>query len=329
MAEKSNRSRKRIQTTQICTGWDGASSVTASCPNNAGLAQHDLKVVPSGSTDTGCVLVWLRPIDCAYYVRLGYLRLSTGEMAFRGLFDAIRLDVATPWAGITVTASISSIGTTFNSSSSEDNETQWRRRYVHTTLAKNWDGVVPSSQSQSVPDHVHLSQHMLSIGGGTGSVQMSGSLGSGPFVLLGSVDASGGFLVFTGYYDNILLSANAAAGAPPMQADLHSIGQELLLDTTGPDTGSPMTVSDGDIGAVPVGKKMVWSSDGETEGNGSLDISGAFEDSTAVGGVQGSPLLTNDFNVDVVPLDRLMVWSGSGEIEGSGSLEIDGAFVEV
>lgn len=272
---QATKSRKRIQTTDICSGWTGVASVSMECPNNAGLAQHDLKVIPSQPvTDTGgCVIAWIRPVDCSYYVRLGYLRLVVGEMMFRGMFDAVRLDVATAWTNpVTVSASVSSIGTTYNSSSSEGDETHWRRRYVRTTVADGWDG--KATATKQIIDHAALSQHMISIGGGVGTVEAYGSFNNGPYVLLGSLDAGGGFTVFTGYYDRIMLTPNVSSGI--VNADVHSIAQELMIDDVGPNPGAPMQTEDGNVDLIPSGRQMLWSGSGEVVGNGSLDISGAL-----------------------------------------------------
>lgn len=272
---QATKSRKRIQTTQICSGWTGAASVSMDCSDNAGLAQHDLKVVPSQTIadDAGCVLAWIRPIDCKYFVRLGYLRLSVGELVFRGLFDAVRLDVATPWpSNVTVAASISSIGTTYNSSSSEGDETHWRRRYLRTNVAGNWNGT--EVVTKHIIDHSPLSQHMISVGGGVGTVQAAGSLNNAPYVPLGSLDAGGGFVVFSGYYDRIMLTPNVSSG--PVHADVHSIAQELMIDESGAKPVSPMSTLDGDVDMIPAGHQMLWSTAGELVGNGSLDISGAL-----------------------------------------------------
>lgn len=274
---QATKARKRIQTTEICSGWDGVTvaSVSMNCPNNAGLAQHDLKIIPSQTVadDAGCVLAWIRPIDCAYYVRLGYLRLSVGEMMFRGMFDAVRIDVATAWSSpVVVTATISSIGTTYNSSSSEGDETHWRRRYIRTNISSSVTGT--TTVTRQLIDHAPLSQHMVSIGGATGTAQVLGSLDNDPFVLLGSLDAGGSFMVFTGYYDRLMVVPNISSGNA--SADIHSIAQELMIDETGEAPGSPMITLDGNVDVVPAGRQMLWSSSGEIVGNGSLDISGAF-----------------------------------------------------
>lgn len=273
---QATKSRKRIQTTDICSGWTGTpASVSMDCPNNAGLAQHDLKVVPSqtAADSAGSVLAWIRPVDCGYFVRLGYLRLAVGEMVFRGLFDAVRLDVATGWTDpVTVDATISSIGTTYNSSSSEGDETHWRRRYLRTNVASGWNGA--SVVTKQIVDHGPLSQHMVSIGGATGTVQVFGSFENNPFVSLGSLDAGGAFIVFTGYYDRIMLVPNISSGSA--SADVHSIAQELMIDDMEPPAGSPMIAQDGEVQTIPAGHQMLWSVSGEIIENGSLEIDGAF-----------------------------------------------------
>lgn len=319
--DQATKARKRIQTTTICSGWDGvtSSSVTMACPDNAGLAQHDIKVLPSAPvSDTGgAALVWIRPVDCAYFVRLGYLRLSVGEMVFRGMFDAVRLDVATAWPGVTVTATVSSIGTTYNSSASEGNETHWRRRYVRTTVASGWNG--QSTITKQIVDHAPLSQHMVSIGGAVGSVQVFGSLDNDPFVPLGSLDASGEFLICTGYYDRIMLSPTISSGSAT--ADVHSIAQELIVDDADTAPGSPMLTKDGDVDVVPEGRQMLWSVSGSVSGNGSLEIDGAFvEQSTPAQLVQQSAFTSSgNFTVpENVTMIYVSACAGGGG--GAGSM---------
>lgn len=286
------KSRKRIQTTTLCTGWSGAASVSMACPDNAGLAQHQIKVIPSAPVGDmgGSVTVWARPVDCEYYVRVGNLRLDVGEMLFRGLFDGVKLVPLTAWTAAVVAASLSSIGTTYNSSSSEGDETHWRRRYVRTRVSASVSGT--AAASRSMPDHAPLSQHMVSAGGGVGSLEVLGSLNKSPFVQVAELDASGDFALFTGYYDNIMVVPNISSGSA--MVDVHSIAQELMIDEIGPAPGTPMVTLDGDVDVVPDNRQMLWSVAGEIEGNGSLEIDGALVEVPDV--EPSSPV--NDTNIE-------------------------------
>ena len=261
---------RRIPTTTLCTAWDGAAALTASCQQNTGLAQHQVVLVPSAAM-TGTVLVSMRPADCDYFVPMGVVALP-GNLVFRGILDAVMLSPWTTPSGGTIAGYIASVATTFNSSAGEAYDETWRRRYSRTRVVSNW----PSDSGQAALTHQQTSQHQLSVGGGAGTVQFYGSNAQRGLVPLGdSMDASGSMQIVTGYYDHFMVKgAPSATGS--LVADVISIAQELITGEADIPNGSPLNVPDGYTFVVPQIAQMLWSAPIELEGHSGLQIDGAL-----------------------------------------------------
>lgn len=261
---------RRIPSTVIAQNRDlSEGSVTAACNDNAGLAQHEL--ICDGGDGVTVVGLLMRPVGCAYFVQVARI-VPPCRYVFRGLLDAIKLHEFDSFASLVVSASLSSVATTFNSSAGEAFDETWRRRLSHTSLVTNW----PSDAGKSCATHQLLSQHQLSVGNGTGTVQFYGSNAGSPMQPVGrSLDAGGDFQIITGYYDHFAVQG-APSATGPVLADVHSIAQELITGESDTPNGSPMLVQDGQVFVVPVNDQMLWQVPIEVVGNGGLDIQGAL-----------------------------------------------------
>lgn len=264
---------RRIPITQIASSVDlgaaAGNAVTASCPDNSGLAQHE--IVIDGGDGATVVGLLMRPMDCTYFVAVARV-VPPCAYVFRGLLDAVKLHLFDTSASLVISAKIASVATTFNSSAGEAFDEKWRRRPSHTSIITDW----PSNAGKACPTHQLLSQHQLSVGGGSGTVQFYGSNGGSALQPVGrSMDSGGDFQIITGYYDHFAVQgAPSATGS--VQADVHSIAQELITGEADTPNGSPMLVPDGQVFVVPVNDQMLWQIPIEVIGNGGLDIQGAL-----------------------------------------------------
>lgn len=242
--------RRRVQTTQIVSGWNGIGVTTADCHANQGISQHQVVVWASGLPAVGVVNVSVRPMGASFYVPVGTIDLTvngTGTMMFCALLDGVQLTFPGGLsAGITVGATIYSVGLYFTVG--DDYLQDDARRRVASNLltaAGPWNG--SGTVTMPMPDHAGLAQHQLAITGGTGLVELQGRpQGNSAWVSIdvqcNQIDTSGMLVIFAGLWDAFrLVPQGTVTGS--IQAQIASVGELLFFNNVAQGTyGSSTTV---------------------------------------------------------------------------------------
>jgi hypothetical protein len=258
--------RRRVIASTPCTGWNGASAITAHLAEHSGLAQHHLIVACSAKPAAGVLRVSVRPPGAAFFVPVASIDLTVNGSAsilFPALFDAMKMDFSTALSGGTVSTHLSSVGNTFTSSEVAGYDAVSRRRMITSRLPA-WTPT--AAMTLDAMSHSGLSQHQITLSGGAGTVQVRGRQpGSAVFVAIGmgtdAMDAAGSQAVFSGIYDALqLVPVGTVTGSVVGQLD--SIGTSLFYgDTIFRSTGTQpgQIVVNGNYGPVWLGDLVLGS----------------------------------------------------------------------
>lgn len=231
-----NTMRRRVLRTQLASGWNGVSSMSAPVPTNVGMLQHQLWYSCDTVPSAGSVSVNLRPAKASFFVPLSSLPVAgtpAAQMVFGGLFDVVEFVPSGITGAMTMDAGLLSVGTSYTPSPNRSSVD--RGRFAAKTLASGWNGV--GAVSMACPEHDGYAQHQIAIAGGTGNVNLYGRpSGSGKFVLISQfgnpdLSAAGAFGFFPGVYDAFMLKPNGSVTGT-INAHIVSVGHEMLLRST-------------------------------------------------------------------------------------------------